>query len=79
MIRYFNGRILGEDLLNKTVDDPPRHTWGNKKYYENFIRPTGDSPLRLKEVLEDLDEHDIDNLQKYRFADDEKDELFKTY
>ncbi len=79
LINYFNREILKNDLISEDVINPQRHLLGNKMRYPNFIKAKQSNPLTLKKILEDLDEHGIDNPQNYEFLDDTSETLMNSY
>ena len=79
LIKYFNAHFLKNDLLNENVVNPQRHPFGNTIHSRNFIKAKENNPLNLKEILEDLDKHGIDNPKKYEFLYEDLATLMDTY
>ena len=70
IVNYFNESIFGETLLEENVVDPQRNIFGNKKGYQNFIKSKNHETINLKEVLEELDQKEINGIEKYEWVDD---------
>ncbi len=72
IVKYFNESIFKETLLAEDVVEPQRHILGNKKAYQNFIKPSKNKPVDLQEILSALNEDGIEKLEEYEWVDDEE-------
>lgn len=70
VIAYFNDVIFGKKLIAEDVVHPQRHFFGNRQECRTFIKSNGTASLTLKEVLEDFNKNDINNLKSYSHVSD---------
>lgn len=65
VIGYFNSEIFKKELISLRVVNPQRHSAGNKREVQTYIRPKNGRPLKLKAVLTDITKSDPFRLENY--------------
>jgi hypothetical protein len=62
VIKYFNEKIFGDELITKKVKDPQRHSLGNNEGWQGFINLLEYKEFGLKKLMNKCDEEGIDCL-----------------
>lgn len=62
VIKYFNEKIFGDELITKKVKDPQRHSFGNNEGWQGFINLLEYKEFGLKKLMNKCDEEGIDCL-----------------
>lgn len=65
VLAYFNKEILKEDLLELEVVNPQRHFFGNREECKLYLTPKPGNQLKLKDILEEIDEKGVNSFDKY--------------
>lgn len=65
VVGYFNSEIFKKELISLDVVNPQRHSIGNRRQLQTYIRPKDVHPLRLKTVLADISKSDTYQFENY--------------
>lgn len=83
VVSYFNNEIFKEELIQAEVVNPHRSIWGNKIYWDQFIKRNNNSiPFNLKPMINSIDEELLSFSQKSGYLEvdpPEHNRLLKDY
>lgn len=79
VVDFFNKNILDEDKISTDIINPQRNMFrGNGKYFFGFIEPLENKfSLDLKNILDDFEKNEINDLKKYSILYGERLEKLK--